>query len=213
MISIKALIVDDDAFIRTTLTAGLATYGIKVVASLSNGSMALKALENGNVEVAIVDLDLGPGPSGIDICNSLRAIKPELGLVLLTSYQDPRIYDPTGPSLPKGCRFLSKSELNDFKTLVDTVISASIKPFASTRTKTKSKNPLTDTQMEVLKMVAQGLSSIEIAEKRNVSVKAVENLISKIQKSVGIPRSKSINQRVKLARYYFSLTGKKPPGA
>lgn len=213
MIAIKALIVDDDAFVRSTLAAGLAAFGVKVVASASNAVMALKALENGDISVAIVDLDLGPGPSGIDICNSLRASKSELGLVLLTSYQDPRIYDPTGPSLPKGCRFLSKSELNDFKTLVDTVISASIKPFLSTRSQIKRKNLLTDTQIEVLKMVAQGLSSSEIAELRNVSVKAVENLITKIQKKVGIPRHKSINQRVQLARYYFSLTGKKPPGA
>jgi DNA-binding NarL/FixJ family response regulator len=72
---------------------------------------------------------------------------------------------------------------------------------------------LTAIQLEVLKLVAQGLSTEEIASNRGVSVKAIESSIAKIQKIAGLNKSKSLNQRVQLARFYFLLSGKKPPGA
>jgi DNA-binding NarL/FixJ family response regulator len=72
---------------------------------------------------------------------------------------------------------------------------------------------LTSNQIEVLKLIAQGLSTEEIASNRGVSAKAIESSIAKIQKVAGFKKSKSLNQRVQLARFYFLLSGKKPPGA
>jgi DNA-binding NarL/FixJ family response regulator len=103
----SVLLVDDDMFTRTTLSAALSARGINVVASTDSAAGALENLISLNPDVAIVDLDLGPGPSGIDICHALRSQKPNLGLILLTSYTDPRIHDPSNSQLPKGCRFIS----------------------------------------------------------------------------------------------------------
>jgi len=213
MILARVLVIDDDPFVRSTLTAGLAHYGIQVIEALENGTRAIELIRQEGIEVVIVDLDLGPGPSGLDICTSMRASKQDIGLVLLTSYQDPRIFDPAGPALPKGCRFISKSELADFQLLVESVLAARSKPLAPIKHGFSTNTLLTSTQLEVLKSLADGLSSNEIAAQRGVSVKAIEGLIAKIQKIVGIGKSKSFNQRVQLTRAYFMLSGKKPPGA
>jgi DNA-binding NarL/FixJ family response regulator len=213
MILAKALVIDDDPFVRSSLTAGLAHYGIHVAQSFDNGSSAISAISSIDPDVAIVDLDLGPGPSGIDICHSLRTHKSNLGLILLTSYQDPRVFDPASTSLPKGCRFISKSDLEDFKVLVETVLSARAKPFMDSKKAETHSDVLTSNQIEVLKLIAQGLSTEEIASNRGVSAKAIESSIAKIQKVAGFKKSKSLNQRVQLARFYFLLSGKKPPGA
>jgi len=213
MILVRAFVIDDDSFVRSSLTAGLAHYGIKVVQSFDNGSSAVSAVSSLDPDVAIVDLDLGAGPSGIDICHSLRSHKPNLGLVLLTSYQDPRIFDPASSSLPKGCRFISKSDLDEFQLLVETILSARAKPFMESKNIQSNSTTLTSNQLEVLKLIAKGLSTEEIALCREVSAKAIESSIAKIQKVAGLKKSKSINQRVQLARYYFFLSGKKPPGA
>jgi DNA-binding NarL/FixJ family response regulator len=213
MVFVRALVIDDDPFVRSSLTAGLAHYGIQVKYALANGSNANQIIKEENIEVVIVDLDLGPGPSGIDILNSIRSSSPEIGLVLLTSYQDPRVFDPSAGSLPKGTKFISKSDLNDFKLLVDRVYSAKVKPLTAATREKSPTNPLTNNQLEVLKLVAEGLSSAEIAEIRKISVKAVEGTISKIQKILNISKSRSFNQRVQLARLYFTMSGKKPPGA
>lgn len=209
----SVLLVDDDTFTRTALSAALSSRGIRIVAATDNAGSALEILKSHNPDVAIVDLDLGPGPSGIDICHALRAHKPDLGLILLTSYTDPRIHDPSNSKLPKGCRFLSKNELTDFKVLIEEIVIARNKPFAAAKARGASENQLTDIQLEVLIAVAQGLSSAEIAANRGVSVKAIEGVISKTHSVLGIKSSKSLNLRVQLARAYFQLTGKMPPNA
>jgi DNA-binding NarL/FixJ family response regulator len=209
----SVLLIDDDLFTRTALSTALASRGINVVASTDTAAVALEHLKNINPDVAIVDLDLGPGPSGIDICHALRSQKPNLGLILLTSYTDPRIHDPSNSQLPKGCRFISKSELSDFKVLIEEIIIARNKPLSPTKLRTVNDHKLTDIQLEVLISVAQGLSSSEIASNRGVSVKAIEAIISKTHAALGISKSKSTNLRVQLARTYFQLTGKMPPNA
>jgi DNA-binding NarL/FixJ family response regulator len=213
MVLASVLLIDDDLFTRTALSTALSSRGINVVASTDTAAVALEHLKNLNPDVAIVDLDLGPGPSGIDICHALRFQKPNLGLILLTSYTDPRIHDPSNSQLPKGCRFISKSELSDFKVLIEEIIIARNKPLSPTKLRTVNDHKLTDIQLEVLISVAQGLSSSEIASNRGVSVKAVEAIISKTHAALGISKSKSTNLRVQLARTYFQLTGKMPPNA
>lgn len=208
----SVVLIDDDLFIRTSIAAGLKAFGIKVVGHSENFVGALEIMKSADVEVAVVDLDLGPGPNGIDICYSLRKHYPNLGLILLTSYTDPKVADPHSLPLPKGCRFVSKTNLEDFSVLVNEIISARMKPLTHTA-KISNKNSLTAVQMDVLKLVSEGLSSAEIAARRGVSVKSIEGIISKIHNSLGLDKSKSFNQRVQLTRAYFSLSGKKPPGA
>jgi DNA-binding NarL/FixJ family response regulator len=207
----NVIIVDDDAFVRSSLSAGLRAFSIRVVGTAVNFATASELCKSQEVDVAIVDLDLGPGPSGIDICHSLRKQLPSIGLVLLTSYRDPKIADPNMQSLPKGTKFVSKTDLSDFQTLVSEVLAAKTKPLTKTH-RFIDKSPLTQIQLEVLKMVSEGLSTSEIAERRGVSPKAIEGIISKIHDVLKIGRDKSQNQRVQLTRAYFRLSGKKPPG-
>ncbi len=209
----SVVLIDDDLFTRTTLTAALAGSGINVLSVAENGSIGLEAVKNLNPDVVIADLDLGPGPSGIDICHAIRMTKPSIGLILLTSFTDPRIHDPANSSLPRGCRFVSKSELQDIKVLVQEILIARNKPLQDSQLKKARENLLSDTQIEVLIAVSQGLSTAEIASQRGVTEKAIEGMIAKIHSTLGISRSKSLNQRVQLARLYFKLSGKKPPGA
>lgn len=209
----SVVLIDDDLFTRTTLTAALAGSGINVLSVAENGSIGLEAVKNLNPDVVIADLDLGPGPSGIDICHAIRMTKPSIGLILLTSFTDPRIHDPANSSLPRGCRFVSKSGLQDIKVLVQEILIARNKPLQGSQLKKARENLLSDTQIEVLIAVSQGLSTAEIASQRGVTEKAIEGMIAKIHSTLGISRSKSLNQRVQLARLYFKLSGKKPPGA
>ena len=211
----KVLLIDDDLFTRSTLTAALAAKGIKVVASTDNAAEAVAIVESQSPDVAIVDLDLGPGPSGIDICHALRSKKSNIGLILLTSYTDPRIHDPSNFKLPKGCRFISKNQLTEMRILVEEIVIARNKPFAQIKPSERSAETpkLTDIQLEVLIAVAQGFSSQEIANLRGVTLKAVEGIIAKTHDALGIKKSKSKNLRVQLARTYFEITGKKPPNA
>jgi DNA-binding NarL/FixJ family response regulator len=203
--------IDDDAFVRSSLAAGLKAYGVNVVGTGQTFASAFEFCTSYKVDVAIVDLDLGQGPSGFDICQSLRKHFPDLGLILLTSYTNLQIADPNMPILPKGTRFLTKSNLNDFQILINEILSVKRKPL-STNKRISNKGTLTSTQIEVLRMLAEGLSTNEIATRRGVSSKAIEGMIAKIHHVLNLEKSRTLNQRVQLARAYFKLSGKSLPG-
>ena len=62
-------------------------------------------------------------------------------------------------------------------------------------------------QIEIMKEIAQGLSTTEIARSRGVSEQAIDKSISRISKHLGIPKSADTNQRVQIVRAYFENKG------
>ena len=146
MIIANAVVIDDDAFVRSSLTAGFKAFGIHVAGTAENFAAAMNICNKNSIDVAIVDFDLGPGPNGVDICYSLRKSFPTIGLILLTSYRNPKIADPHMLPLPKGTRFISKSDLGNFQILVNEVITAKTKPLSKTYRITE-KSALTSVQL------------------------------------------------------------------
>ena len=209
----RILIVEDDLFVQMTLAQALESANFEIVARVATPTEALNVAKSGNVEVAILDLDLGPGASGIDVAHALRQHNERIGLILLTSYTDPRISDPNSRSLPKGTIFLTKSRITDIHDLSAAILQVKLWPVESKRNTTTSRSHLTEVQIEVLKLLAEGLTTSEIAERQGVSDKAIEATITRLHNLLGLEKNKKLNPRVQLARAYFALSGKKPPGA
>lgn len=209
----RILIVEDDPFVQMTLAQALESANFEIVARVANPTDALNAARRENVEVAILDLDLGPGASGIDVAHALRQNNERIGLILLTSYTDPRISDPNSRGLPKGTIFLTKSRITDIHDLSAAILQVKLWPVESKRNTSTTRSHLTEVQIEVLKLLAEGLATSEIAERQGVSDKAVEATITRLHNLLGLEKNKKLNPRVQLARAYFALSGKKPPGA
>ena len=81
----SVLVVEDDTLTRSLLVSVLKTHGITIAAESANVADALRDLGSQRIDAALLDLDLGPGPSGLDLAVELRHRDPEVGLVLLTS--------------------------------------------------------------------------------------------------------------------------------
>ncbi len=199
------IIVEDDSFTRSTLSAALQRYGVRVIAAVGTSREAL-ALDDVPA-AALLDLDLGAGPNGIDLAIALRERRPDIALVLLTTYDDPRFKAANLPALPRGMRFLRKPGITDVRDIIDTLKDAVTAPFASAK---DSAHPLSASMIETLRMVAEGLSTPEIARQRGVSDKAVEATITRLCDHFGLERMPTHHQRVRLAAEYFTLTGQVP---
>jgi len=208
----SVLLVEDDVFSRSTLAAALMGANFEVRDQVSKASDALKAVTRFSIDVAIIDLDLGPGANGIDIAVALRNVNPKIGIIILTSYSDPRVANPNSLSLPKGSRLITKSTLNDFGLLIKMVIELKALPLSSKSTSKIERVIFSENQLSVLQGVAEGLTTKEIANRARVSEKAVEGTITRLHSMLDLPRKSSLNPRVQLARAYFELSGKKPPG-
>jgi len=207
----RVLIVEDERFTRTMLATSITALGFDVAGVASTAQGALGALRIGPVDVALLDLDLGAGPSGIDVAYALRAQDPDIGLVFLTSFSDPRIKDPRERPLPGGSRFLVKGQLDDVETLRTALLDARRRPGSAHEPPSRERQ-LTAHQMAVLREVAAGRTNSEIADSLGVTEKAVERTVQRIADAISLDRS-SGNMRVHLTRAYARLSGRPLPEA
>jgi len=210
----RILVVEDDAFTRTSIVGALASNGIDVIDSVGTSAEAVTSFEKHKPDAVLLDLDLGYGPTGLDLARAFRLRNPNIGLVMLTTYSDPRLLRANLPAIPAGTEYLVKSNIGEIKIVSD-AIKLAINYSSNLSTKIKqARNDvprdiqgMTDIQIETLRMVAQGHTNSEIAKQRFVSEKAVEQTIAKIAKALDIPAATNQNQRVHIARVYFRLTG------
>jgi DNA-binding NarL/FixJ family response regulator len=204
----KILIVDDDKFIRTSLDSTLANSGFDISGSVSTAKDALAINGLDPADVALLDLDLGIGPTGFDIAQALRRTSPQIGIVFLTSYQDPRFAAIHGVSAPKGSRYLVKSEIENIAQIISTILQTKHRPFNENVNHINKLDKLTDLQIEVWREVSEGLSSSEIAARRDISEKAVEAILARIYTFLGIKKEKTNNPRILLANAFKKYSGK-----
>lgn len=201
------LAVDDDAFTLSMLTGVIATSGFTVHGELT-AAKAFQYVQKNKPATAIIDLDLGDGPTGIDLAHALRRLNNKIGIVLLTSYEDPRLHRPNLPELPQGARYLVKQNISTQNLLVAAIKDSINVPLGLIKDDDNRLNEFTDVQIETLRLVAQGLSNSEIAKIRFVTEKTVEQTITRLVKQLNIAQTPNVNARVQLARTYFSKTGK-----
>jgi DNA-binding NarL/FixJ family response regulator len=204
----KVLVVDDDTFIRTSLEGALKSSGFEVTGAVSNVRDALSNFRDAPSEIALIDIDLGLGPTGIDLAFALRKLDEKIGIIFLTSYLDPRFADSRNSVLPKGSRYLVKSEIENLAQVISVVLQTKHKPFNQNINHMNRYQELTDAQIEVWRCVSEGLSSAEIAVQRGVSEKAIEATLARIYHFLDIKRDKTHNPRILLVIAFKKMSGK-----
>jgi DNA-binding NarL/FixJ family response regulator len=205
----SVLVLDDDDFTRMTLASTLTLHGVEVVKECKTASEAISAAQEKRPTCALLDLDLGRGPTGLDVSRVLRAHNPSIGIVFLTSYRDPRLIASPGQEPPAGSQYLVKKSVATPAVLLAAIERSLVarkadKLFPDTAS---SFSRLTSSQVATLRLLAEGNSNQEIARVRSVTEKSVEQQIARIAKKLGIGRDLDHNIRVKIARAYFEQTG------
>jgi len=205
----SVLVLDDDDFTRMTLASTLTLHGVEVVQECKTAAEAISAVQGKKPTCALLDLDLGRGPTGLDVSRVLRAHDPKIGIVFLTSYRDPRLIASPGQEPPAGSQYLVKKSVS-----TPAVLLAAIERSLIARKADKlvpdtgnSFSRLTSSQVATLRLLAEGNSNQEIARLRSITEKSVEQQIARIAKRLGIERDLERNIRVKIARAYFEQAG------
>lgn len=206
--TLRVLVLEDDPFTRLSIVSALRHFGFDVVAEEALPQAALERAQLTHPEVALLDLHLGKGATGLDVAKELRRTNPKIGIVMLTSFEDPRLLSPSLPPVPKGSVYLTKRSVQNLALIKTAVLEAAAAAMSNTEVQhTPAFGALSDVQIETLRLVAQGFSNSEIAKRRFVKEKSVEITISRVAKSLGIVNSNSVNQRVHIARVYFRSIG------
>ncbi len=218
--TVTLLVVEDDPLTRLMLQSTLTAGGFEVVA-VGRADEALTAASEQTMCVALLDVHLGAGPTGLDLAHELRRRQPDVGLVMLTSLVDPRLAGEGLAELPARARYLPKSAVTSVEMLLGIVreVIAEIAggpslPSDPSEQWTRTRNDgeqglraLTDAQVATLRLVAEGSSNAEIAARLSISVRTVEKTVLRMARVLGLPADVARNQRVHLARAYFRGLG------
>ncbi|WP_410512313.1 response regulator transcription factor [Paenibacillus sp. BR2-3] len=193
--SIKVLLVDDHEMVRIGLAAVLGTEdGIEVVGEAGGGEEGIRLAQEYKPDVVLMDLVMD-GMNGIETTRELMKLYPECKVIVLTSYlDDAKMY----PVIEAGAfSYLLKtsraSEVADAiraaargqSVLVSQVASKMMNRFRSDAMgEPPAHKELTEREMEVLKLLAQGKSNQDIADQLIIGIKTVKfhvtNILAKL---------------------------------
>ena len=207
---VRVLLVEDNSFTRSTVAGALSAEGLSVTAAVSSASEAMDSARTLEFDCAVIDLHLGSGPTGIDVAHGLRKLQPRIGVVILTSYADPRLLSANTADLPTGSIYAVKNDIESTDELHEFVKQATSWEDSAKRPASPSL-PLTDIQVEVLALAAHGLTNAEIARRRFTTERSVEMTLQRTAQRLGLEPNDLENSRVVLAQAYFELIGGKGP--
>jgi two-component system, NarL family, response regulator LiaR len=188
---ISILIVDDHAVVRQGLRAYLATQPfLTILGEASSGQEAIRMTGELVPDVVLMDLVM-PGMGGIEATREIKRISPRTQVLVLTSYQDD---EHIFPALRAGATSYLLKDV-EMETLADAIRKAahgeaSLHPHVASRVIQEMHGAraeadhafgdLTEREMEVLKLIANGLSNAQIAEQLVISEYTVKGHVSNI---------------------------------
>lgn len=197
---------DNEALVRTLLSDALQSAGF-AVATARNAADARKAVDQFDPDVAVLDIHLGSGPSGLHLGHSLHRTNPDIGLVFLSKYPDRRVGESGPLDVPPGSAFVSKDRINDVHALTEAIESVLHGHAAPDDRLEGPLSELTSTQLEILRLAALGFTNAAIAKARNTQERTVEQRLQAIYAALDISVSGDLNPRVVSVRRYIQAAG------
>jgi DNA-binding NarL/FixJ family response regulator len=190
---VRVMVVDDHDLFRTGLKNLLEEQGVNVVGEAPNGQIAIRLASDLAPDVIVMDLNM-PGLTGVETTRQLAGIAPLTRVVVLTiSADDDDVMDAV---MAGACGYLLKdSSIQDLIAGIqaaaagESLISPQIASKVLQRLRAQSSSEdaaatiraeLSDREIEVLKLIANGKDNAQIARELFISPKTVKNHISNI---------------------------------
>ncbi len=190
---LRVLLVDDHDLFRTGLRNLLEEQGVEIIGEAGDGALAVTQVRELAPDVVVMDLNM-PGMTGVEATRQITSIAPLTRVLVLTiSDHDADVLDAI---LAGACGYLMKDasidELMDgirAAAIGESLISSHIAGKVLQRVRATSSQPemaetirteLSDREIEVLKLIANGKDNAMIAGELHISPKTVKNHISNI---------------------------------
>ena len=187
---VRILIVDDHAIVREGLRALIETEpGMVLVGEAADGEEAVRMVSARDPDVILLDLVM-PRMGGIEAIEQMKRNDPEARILVLTSFaEDDQVFpaikagalgyllkDTSPRELLQAIRDVHQGEPTMHPTIARKLMRELQRPMSLPPT----EEPLTQRELEVLRLVAQGLSNQGIADKLVVSERTVRTHVSNI---------------------------------
>lgn len=183
---IKLYLAEDQAMLQSALITILnLEEDLQVVGSALSGTTALNELLTATVDVAILDIEL-PGISGLAIADQLRHARPDMKVVILTTFAQPAYFEQALAAKVNGY-LLKDSPSDKLIATIHQVLEGQIiyEPQLVIGMYQATQNPLTEREISVLKLLQAAQDTQAIADELHLSNGTVRNYISAVLSKLG----------------------------
>lgn len=195
MSAIRIAIIDDHQVVLDGLNGMLANYRqFTIVCATRNREELLQQVSSGQIDIVLMDIQM-PEFSGIELCKQITRLYPATKIIAFSSFDDSNYVKQMFRSGAKGY-LLKNSEKESIVQAIESVAAGQeymdemIKEILLQETLSGQRRsifdiPLTKRENEILKLIAEGLSSQEMADKLFVSLRTIESHRLNINQKLG----------------------------
>lgn len=199
MSKIRVLIADDHTLVREGIAAFLRlSEDIEVVAEASDGLEAIEKTKKFTPDIVLMDISM-PKLGGLEATVELKKIKPDIKILVLTQYDDKEYISrflkagvsgyllkrAVGSDLVSAIRTVSRGEFYLFSSIASKVVEGYIRKDKEDAME-DPYDKLTDREMQVLKLIAEGYTQKEIGDMLSISTKTVVAHQTNLSEKLGI---------------------------
>lgn len=196
---VRVFLLDDHELVRRGIKDMLYTEAdVVVVGEAATGEEALEKIPATRPDVAVLDVRLGDGISGVEVCREIRSAHPEVSCVMLTSFADDEalfasimagasgyvLKQVRGVDLVDAIRRVAGGE-----SLLDRAVTATV--LERLRHPPEEEDPLAELspqERKILDLIADGHTNREIADTMFLAEKTVKNYVSHLLAKLGMAR-------------------------
>jgi DNA-binding NarL/FixJ family response regulator len=218
---IRVILADDSYLVREALEHVLArSDGIEVIAECDDFGSLVDAIEADPPDVVVTDIRMPPTETdeGLQIAARLRTTHPDVGVVVLSQYAEPRYSLALLEHGSDRRAYLLKDRIQHRGqltaaigavarggSLIDSKVVENLVE-AQTRAKRSQLGELTGRELEILSFVARGHDNQAIADELVLTKRAVEKHINAIFLKLGLTHATDVSRRVKAALIFLTET-------
>lgn len=197
--AMRVVVADDSALFRDGLSALLEAAGVEVAAQVGDVPAALAAVATLQPDVAVLDVRMPPDYSdeGISAAIRIRAEHPQVGVLVLSTYAESEWAARLLTQGASGLGYLLKDRVDDVATLLDALQRIAgggtavdpqlVATLLGSRGNSSPLTALSDRELDVLQLMAEGLSNAGIGRRLHLSPRTVESHIAMLFTKLDLP--------------------------
>ena len=190
--TLRILIVEDHRLVSQGMEMMLSMVDdFETIGVARDGDEAVEYARTKDVDIVLMDVNLGQGLNGIEATRQIKSISPETKILMLTMFTDPATVTEAVKAGADG--YLSKgSERETVERAIrdimegNSVLDPSVTRGVFGRLGDKDPAALSERELEILQVLAEGKSTREVAEKVFLSDETVKTYLKQIFRKLGV---------------------------
>jgi DNA-binding NarL/FixJ family response regulator len=200
--AIRVMLADDHPIVMTGFAMSLAGQGMDVVGQAKTPDEAVAMYTEHKPDVAVLDIRFGTGLTGLDAAQNILKLDPQARIVFLSQFDQDSLIKETyrlgaHAFVTKDCdpndladavRYAAQGKLYFPPQIAERLASIAVRGDVS------PQSQLDERSLEIFKLMAEGLTNTEIAERLNLSTKTISNISQSVKEKLGVHRQAYITK-------------------